>query len=115
MWQNRTLPSVRFLDLVFIANLVVMLIGASVELFIPRPPAVEHGTSDGLGIVDFADLKLKVFASISVIAAIDLLESFISLDRADKPVVFWKIVILLAFVLSGVLLAGMDKLSEGRH
>src|ERR1700686_1101915 len=43
MWQNRTLPSVRFLDLVFIANLVVMLIGASVELFIPRPPAVEHG------------------------------------------------------------------------
>src|ERR1700680_3923588 len=63
------LAVLKLVDLVFIANLVVMLIGASVELFIPRPPAVENGTSDGLGIVDFADLKLKVFASISVIAA----------------------------------------------
>jgi uncharacterized protein (TIGR00645 family) len=103
------LAVLKLVDLVFIANLVILIISAGLELFMPRRPDAEHST------LDFAILKVRVFASISAIAAIDLLESFVDIDRADKTGVLWQTVILLAFVVSGVLLAWMDRLSAARH
>src|SRR6266853_4458881 len=53
----------KLVDLVLVANLVVMIIGAAVEVFLPSAAPDESGS----GIVDFAELKLKVFGSISAI------------------------------------------------
>jgi len=67
------LAVLKLVDLVLIANLVVMIISAGVEIFLPA--AVhrrdqEEGTSD---IVDIAALKPRLFASISA-------------NRGDRPV-----------------------------
>jgi uncharacterized protein (TIGR00645 family) len=74
-------------------------------------PEAEHaGWVEFVGKVDFTGLKLKVIASLIAIAAVDLLESFVGIDTAVKSDVMWQIAILMAFVVSGVLLAWMDRL-----
>jgi uncharacterized protein (TIGR00645 family) len=109
------LAVLKLADLVFVANLLVLIIAAGVELFIPRASDVAHEESFGLSSVEFAILKLRVVASITAIATIDLLEDFINIDQTDKTGVLWQIAILLTFVVSGVLLALMDRLSTIRH
>jgi uncharacterized protein (TIGR00645 family) len=104
----------KLVDLVLVANLVVMIIGAGVEVFLPSSAARDESGSEAAGIVDFAALKLKVFGSISAIAAIDLLENFINIDSAHNSGVLLEIGMLLTFVLSGVLLALMDRLATER-
>jgi uncharacterized protein (TIGR00645 family) len=109
------LAVLKLVDLVLIANLVVMIIAAAVEIFLPTA-AHQRYQDEGAGdIADIAALKPRLFASISAIAAIDLLESFINVDRADKSDVLWEIAILLAFVVSGVALAWMERLGAERH
>jgi uncharacterized protein (TIGR00645 family) len=102
----------KLVDLVLIANLVVMVIAAGVEMVLP---AAMHGAEEAASeIADIAALKPRLFASISAIAAIDLLESFINIGPADKSGILWEIAILLAFVVSGVLLAWMERLGQQR-
>ena len=105
----------KLVDLALIANLVVMIVGAAVEMLLPRSPAAEDTAGERLDIVDFGVIKLKLFASISAIAAIYLLERFINVHPVDKTELFWEILILLTFVASGVLLALMDRLTGDRH
>ena len=77
---------------------------------------VEHaGWVEFVGKVDFSGLKLEVVASLIAIAAVDLLESFVSIHTAVKANVLWQIAILMAFVVSGVLLAWMDRLVAEPH
>jgi uncharacterized protein (TIGR00645 family) len=109
------LAVLKLIDLVLVANLVVMIIAAGVEIFLPTPAALDEERLDGTRTVDFARLKLRLFASNSAIAAIDLLESFINIGPADKSGVLWEIAMMLAFVVSGVLLALMDRLAVGRR
>jgi uncharacterized membrane protein YqhA len=45
---------------------------------------------------------------------VQLLESFVNVDATDWRTVIWQIAMLLTFVLSGVALAWMDRLSAGR-
>jgi len=111
--SNVILAVLKLVDLVFVANLVLMISNAGFERLIQRAPDLEHSSPDE-GIVDFAVVKLRVVASISAIAAIELLESFVNIDQADKTDVLWQLAILLAFVLSGVLLAWMDRLHTVR-
>src|SRR5262249_49586433 len=104
----------RLVDLVLVANLLVMIVGAGVEMFLPSAVHKEEAEAE-IDIVDIATLKLRFFASISAIAAIDLLESFVNISSVDKTVVLWEIAILLTFVASGVLLALMERLSSEPH
>lgn len=105
----------KLVDLVLLANLVLMIVVAGVEIFAPGSADDGKERPDGAALVDFGGLKLKVFASISAIAAVDLLESSISSESLDKARALVEILILLAFVVSGLLLAWMDRLSAERH
>jgi uncharacterized protein (TIGR00645 family) len=65
-----------------------------------------------MGKVDFSGLKLKVVAALVAIAAVNLLESFVDVNAIDKTDLLWQIMILATFVITGVLLAVMDRLHE---
>jgi uncharacterized protein (TIGR00645 family) len=104
----------KLLDLVLVANLIVMIIEAGIAIFVPRHAFDPEHAPPGSGTADFAALKPKLFGAIAAIAAIDLLESFVNIASADKATVLWEIAIVLAFVVAGVLLAWMDRL-EQRH
>ena len=108
------LAVLKLVDLLLVANLMIMIIEAGVEIFLPAPPASEGPPPARSGTGEFAALKPKLFGSIAAIAAIDLLESFVRVESVDKATVLWEIVILLAFVVSGFVLAWTDRLEE-RH
>lgn len=108
------LAVLKLIDLVLVANLVLMIIGAAVDVFLPAEAAAPD-RAQAVGLADFGALKLKLFASISAIAAVDLLESFLNIDPTKKADVLWEILILLTFVVSGLLLALMDRLGSERR
>ena len=73
----------KLVDLALIANLVIMIVGAAVEMLLSSGARTPTGSPDRSGDAAFGLIKLKLFASISAIAAIYLLERFISTHPVD--------------------------------
>jgi uncharacterized protein (TIGR00645 family) len=110
------LAVLKLIDLVLIANLVLIMISAGIGTLRATASRSEHaGWAQFVGKVDFSGLKLKVVASLIAIAAVDLLESFVEIASVNKSDVMWQVVILAAFVVAGVLLAWMDRLVAEPH
>lgn len=110
------LAVLKLVDLVLIGNLVLIMITAGIGTL----GTVKHSDDDApliqfMGKVDFSSLKLKVIVSLVAIAAVDLLESFVEVKSIDKTDLLWQIAILVTFVMTGVLLAVMDRLHEGHE
>ena len=68
-----------------------------------------------MGKVICSGVKLKVIGAIVAISAIDLLKTFMNLGDTMNPneidTIFWKLALHMAFVISGVLFAVMDKVA----
>jgi uncharacterized protein (TIGR00645 family) len=105
------LAILKLIDLVLIGNLVLIMITAGIGT-LGSIPQNEHDEPlmQFMGKVDFSGLKLKVIVSLVAIAAVDLLESFVEVATIDKTDLLWQIVILATFVVTGLLLACMDRL-----
>jgi uncharacterized protein (TIGR00645 family) len=100
-------------DLSLVGNLLLTVILAGYENFVSRMSADTHKDwPSWIGKVDFSGMKLKLIASIAAIAAIHLLEIFMTPAKLDPGTVGWLIAIQFTIVLSGVLLAIMDYISE---
>jgi uncharacterized protein (TIGR00645 family) len=109
-----SLAVLKLVDIVLVGNLVVIMTAAGVQALASRAVAAED-QRDWMGKLDFSGLKFKILASIVAIVAIELLETYMNISSTDKGDVLWKILILLALVLSGVLLAWTDRLTSDRH
>jgi uncharacterized protein (TIGR00645 family) len=72
------------LDLVLVANLVVMVAVSSYESFIQPITAAEADKPEWLGKMDAANVKLKVSLSIVMISAISLLRGFMMDGPAER-------------------------------
>ena len=104
------------IDLSLMAGLVVMVMFAGYENFVSRLDLEGHQDQPGwMGQVDFGDLKLKLMASIVAISAIHVLESFMNIEHLSDRELGWSVGIHMTFVVSGVLLAVMDRLSGEKH
>jgi uncharacterized protein (TIGR00645 family) len=104
------------IDLSLMGNLVVMVMFAGYENFVSKFDEVEHRDRPGwMGHVDFGDLKLKLMGSIVAISAIKLLESFMNAANLTDRELGWSVGIHMAFVVSGVLLALMDRIPPKGH
>jgi uncharacterized protein (TIGR00645 family) len=117
--EQAILLSLSLIDLSLAGNLLVVVMFAGYESFVSQLHIGEHEDRPvWLGTIDFADLKLKVIASIVAISAITLLRSFLLLGdptaAVDPARLTWMVLIQLTFVVSGVLLALMDWIS-GRN
>ena len=106
------LMTLSLLDVSLAASLVLMMIFAGYENFVAK---IDTGDSDRpawMGTLDFGGLKLKLISSIVAISGIDLLKSFMNIGQISKEDFMWKVITHLVFVLSGVLLALMDYITE---
>jgi uncharacterized protein (TIGR00645 family) len=102
-------------DVVLIANLLLIIIFSGYENFVSKIDMVEGHVDkpDWMGKVDYTALKLKVIGSIVAISSIELLKVFISVSQhSDIPRedVVLLMAIHLAFVISGVLFALMERI-----
>lgn len=119
--EQAILLSLSLIDLSLTGNLLLVVIFAGYESFVSQLQIGEHEDRPvWLGTISFADLKLKVIASIVAISAITLLRDFLLLGDQTASVhpvrLLWMVVIQLTFVVSGVLLALMDWIaSANRH
>jgi uncharacterized protein (TIGR00645 family) len=110
------LSTLKLIDMVLVGNLVLIVIGAGIDILVSRHVADGlRSRPSWMAKQDFAGLKLKVIASIIAIAAVDLLESYIEIDTVDQSRIVWKLALFMAFVVAGVLLAWMDRLAADTH
>ncbi|WP_456844854.1 TIGR00645 family protein [Cellulomonas sp. P5_C6] len=103
-------------DVVMIANLLIMVIVGGYETFVSRIRLDGHPDQpEWLSHVNANVLKTKLAMSIIGISSIHLLRSFIEartiIDSSGTDVLLWQTVIHLAFIVSAVALAWIDKMS----
>ncbi|MDC0598406.1 TIGR00645 family protein [Gammaproteobacteria bacterium] len=104
-------------DMSLVGSLLLMIIFSGYEIFVSKIDIAGHeDRPDWMGKVDFSGLKLKVIGAIVAISAIDLLKTFMDipaqLTEEDANHLFWKVTIHMAFVLSGVFFALMDRIAR---
>ncbi|MGV8988440.1 MAG: TIGR00645 family protein [Cypionkella sp.] len=106
------------IDMSLAANLMLIVIFSGYENFVSKLDLEDaKDRPSWMGKVDFSGLKMKLIASIVAISGIHLLKVFMELGQASThPVnldtLRYMVIIHLAFVVSGVLLALMDWLSS---
>jgi uncharacterized protein (TIGR00645 family) len=103
-------------DVVMIANLLIMVIVGGYETFVSRIKLDDHPDQpEWLSHVNANVLKTKLAMSIIGISSIHLLRSFIEargiIETSGTDVLLWQTVIHLAFIVSAVALAWIDKMS----
>ena len=111
------LGTLALLDLALLANLVLIVIFAGYENFVSKIKAARDSEDRPawMGHVDFSGLKMKLIGSIVAISAIGLLQDYFTYDSSsDASVQFWRIMLHLTFVVSGLLFALMDWMGEKR-
>ena len=104
------------IDMCLVASLLLMIIFSGYEIFVSKIDVADHkDRPEWMGKLDFSGLKLKVISAIVAISAIDLLKTFMNMPEqmleGDVNNVKWKVVVHMAFVISGVLFAVMDKVA----
>lgn len=100
------------IDLSLAGNLLIIVIFSGYENFVSKIEFSNHKDQpEWLGSVDFSTLKLKLIASIVAISGIHLLKVFMDVGKVSEEKIKWMIIIHLVFVISGVLLAVMDRIS----
>lgn len=113
------------IDIVMIANLLIMVIIGGYETFVSKIRVQgHHDEPDWLSHVNANLLKVKLAISIISISSIHLLKTFIEVGRMDDGTVlsadgtvlysskgvFWEVAIHLAFIVSALALAWIDKM-----
>lgn len=101
-------------DVVMVANLLIMVIIGGYETFVSRIDLRGHPDQpEWLSHVNANVLKVKLAMSIVGISSIHLLRTFINASEYSNDTLLWQTVIHLTFVASAVALAFIDRILTG--
>jgi len=110
------LAALSLIDLVLIGNLIVMVALSGYETFVSRIDTVPEMEKPGwLGKYDPGTIKLKVAASLVAISAIHLLKNYLAHDALDVTRMLTLTAVHLAFVVSALILAFVDRIAFSAH
>ena len=104
------LSMLSLIDAALVASLVVMVIIAGYENFVSR--FEDNSEVHWLGTIDAGSLKIKVASTIVAISSIDLLSIFLDLTKYTNDQIMWATLMHLAFVVSALILAYVDKMTN---
>jgi uncharacterized protein (TIGR00645 family) len=97
-------------DVVMIANLLIMVIIGGYETFVSRINLKNHPDQpEWLSHVNANVLKVKLAMAIVGISSIHLLQTFINAANTSSSTMLWQTVIHLTFVASAISLALIDR------
>ncbi len=103
------------IDVVMIANLLIMVIVGGYETFVSRLRLEGHPDQpEWLSHVNAGVLKVKLATALIGISSVHLLKTFIEVGSNPKVtdnVVLWQVVIHVTFVASALILAWIDRLT----
>lgn len=108
------------IDVVMIANLLIMVIVGGYETFVSRLNLQGHPDQpEWLSHVNAGILKVKLATALIGISSIHLLKTFINAEKMDNKTIMWQVIIHAIFVFSAWMLAIIDRLTfkavEARH
>ena len=121
--QQIMLVVLGLIDVVMISNLLVMVIVGGYETFVSRLRLQGHPDQpEWLSHVNAGVLKVKLAMAIIGISSIHLLRTFIEASRIGQPnasvtteSVMWQTIIHMAFILSAIGIAYVDRMSQAKH
>jgi uncharacterized protein (TIGR00645 family) len=100
------------IDVVMIANLLIMVIVGGYETFVSRLRLEGHPDQpEWLSHVNAGILKVKLATALIGISSIHLLKSFIEAKDHTTHTLLWQVTIHMTFVLSALMLAWIDRLT----
>ncbi len=101
------------IDVVMIANLLIMVIIGGYETFVSRLYKEGHPDHpEWLSHVNASTMKIKLSMALIGISSIHLLKTFINAPQLDEKTMQWQVIIHLTFVVSAVAMAYTDKLMQ---
>src|SRR5688500_5602383 len=100
------------IDVVMIANLLIMVIVGGYETFVSRLHLQGHPDQpEWLSHVNAGILKVKLATALIGISSIHLLKTFINADKLSSQMMTWQVIIHVTFVASAIALAFIDRLT----
>jgi uncharacterized protein (TIGR00645 family) len=101
------------IDVVMIANLLIMVIVGGYETFVSRLNLEGHPDQpEWLSHVNAGILKVKLAMALIGISSIHLLKTFINADKTPVEAMKWQVIIHVTFVLSALALAWIDRITN---
>lgn len=101
------------IDVVMIANLLIMVIIGGYETFVSRLYLDGHPDQpEWLSHVNAGILKVKLATALIGISSVHLLKSFISPKDMTHHDLFWQVTIHVTFLVSALVLAWIDRLTN---
>ncbi len=98
------------IDVVMIANLLIMVIVGGYETFVSRLDLEGHPDQpEWLSHVNAGVLKIKLSTAIIGISSIHLLKSFINAENLSAHTLQWQVIIHVVFLFSALAMAYVDK------
>ncbi|MBI2292472.1 MAG: TIGR00645 family protein [Betaproteobacteria bacterium] len=99
------------IDVLMIANLLIMVIVGGYETFVSRLRLEGHPDEpEWLSHVNASVLKVKLATAIIGISSIHLLKTFINAEHMAEKAIMWQVIIHITFLLSAVAIALTDRL-----
>ncbi|ASK27914.1 TIGR00645 family protein [Neisseria chenwenguii] len=99
------------IDVVMIANLLVMVLIGGYETFVSKLRVDDHPDQpEWLSHVNASVLKVKLSMAIISISSIHLLQTFINADQVAEHTIFWQLMLHLGFLVSALAMAWTDKI-----
>ena len=99
------------IDVVMIANLLIMVIIGGYETFVSRLELQDHPDQpEWLSHVNAGVLKIKLSTAIIGISSIHLLKTFINAANLAEHTIMWQVIIHVVFLLSAMAMAFVDKM-----
>ncbi|MBX6393844.1 MAG: TIGR00645 family protein, partial [Burkholderiales bacterium] len=106
------------IDVVMIANLLIMVIVGGYETFVSRLYLEGHPDQpEWLSHVNASVLKVKLATAIIGISSIHLLKTFINAPQLEVKTMMWQTIIHITFLVSAIAIAATDRLlaPKGGH
>lgn len=99
------------IDVVMIANLLIMVIVGGYETFVSRLDLEDHPDQpEWLSHVNAGVLKIKLSTAIIGISSIHLLKTFINASNLSEHTIKWQVIIHVVFLVSAAAMAWVDRM-----
>ncbi len=103
-------------DIVMIANLLIMIIVGGYDIFVSRVDIAGHPDQpEWLNHVNAGVLKVKLSMAIISISSIHLLTSFMDMNKVSNRDLIAQASIHIVFLLSALIMAWIDKITTQAH
>lgn len=104
------------IDLVMIANLLIMVIVGGFEIFVSHLNIDDHPDNpEWLDAVDASSMKVKLATALISISSIHLLKTFFDMSQLSTTTVMWQVLIHITLLVSAVAIAYINVLLNKSH